>query len=111
MHELGEFVKHNEELRAEGVQMLAISVDSVEKAKETKEMLRVPFPVLSDSKHEAMEAYSTRGPKPGPGGTDINTPTLVLIDKTGTIRWTHQAEDIRVRPTFSQVLEEVKKLK
>lgn len=110
MAELGEFVKHNEGLKALDVQMLAVSVDPPDKGRETQQKLNVPFPVLSDSKLEAMEAYGTRFPRPGPGGSTINTPTLVLIDRTGKIVWIHQAENFRIRAPFSQVLEEINKL-
>ncbi len=59
-----------------------------------------------------MELYGTRSPVyKGPGGTAINTPTLVLIDKTGTIRWLHQAANYRVRATISRDLEEIRKLR
>ncbi len=92
--------------------MLAVSVDPPEKGRVTKEKLNVPFPILSDSNRQAMEAYGTRSlAHKGPGDTTINTPTLVLIDRTGTIRWIHQAADYRVRAPFSEVLEEIKKLK
>ncbi len=93
------------------VQLLGISVDPPDKARITHEKLKIPFPILSDSNHEAMEAYGTRSPAyKGPGGSTINTPTLVLIDKTGTVRWIHQAENYKVRAPFSEVLEAVKKL-
>jgi peroxiredoxin len=112
MAELGEFVKHRAELKALDVQVLGISVDSVEKARETHTKLHAPFPILSDSQHKVMDRYGTRSPVyKGPGGTAINTPTLVLIDRTGTIRWLHQAADYRVRAPFSKDLEEIKKLK
>ena len=43
-------------------------------------------------------------------GAAINTPTLVLIDKTGAIRWLHQAADYKVQAPFSEVLNEMRKL-
>ena len=91
--------------------MLAISVDPIEKARETQSKLKAPFPMLSDSHDEVMELYGTRSPVyKGRNGVAINTPTLVLIDKTGTIRWLHQAADYRIRAPISEVLNEIRKL-
>jgi peroxiredoxin len=110
MRELGEFVKHQEELKALDVQVIALSVDPVERGREVQEKLKADFPILSDAKHEAMEIYGTRNPDPARQEQPINTPTLVLIDKTGTIRWIHQAEDYRIRAPISKVLEEARKI-
>jgi peroxiredoxin len=111
MAELGEFVKHHEELKALDVQVLGVSVDPPEINRGVEEKLKAPFPILSDAKREAMQIYGTRNPNQPPGEAPINTPTLVLIDKAGTIRWIHQAEDYRVRAPISQVLGEARKLK
>ena len=111
MAELGEFVKHYEELRALDVQVLGVSVDPPEINRGVQQNLRAPFPILSDAKHEAMEAFGTRRLTKNPDEAIINTPTLVLIDKNGKIRWIHQAEDYRVRAPISQVISEVRKLK
>ena len=112
MAELGEFVIHHAELQALDVQVLGISADSIEKARETQSKLHTLFPILSDSEDKVMDQYGTRSPVyKGPGGTAINPPTLVLTDRTGTIRWLHQAADYRVRSPFSQDLEEIRKLK
>lgn len=80
------------------VEMLAVSVDPPEKAKRVKEKLNAPFPILSDASHKVMELYGTQSPEyRNRQGVSINTPTLVLIDKTGTIRWIHQATNYRIR--------------
>ncbi len=111
MAELGEFVKHYQQLHGLDVQVLAVSVDPVEKSIETKEKLKAPFPILSDSKDKVMDLYGTRSPVyKGENGAAINTPTLVLIDKTGTIRWLHQASDYKIRAPITEDLNEVRKL-
>lgn len=57
-----------------------------------------------------MEAYGLRNPE-HEGPPPINIPTLVLVDRTGKIRWIHQAEDYRVRLPVQEVLSEARKLK
>jgi peroxiredoxin len=112
MAELGEFVKHDAEFKALDVQILAISVDPPDKGKWAQEKLKAPFPILSDSKREVMELYGTRSPQyHNREGGAINTPTLVLIDKTGTIRWIHQATNYRVREAVEEDLAQAHKLK
>jgi peroxiredoxin len=105
-------VKHDADFKRLDVQILAISVDPAEEGKSVEEKLKAPFPILSDSKREVMELYGTRSPKyhNREGGT-INTPTLVLIDKTGTIRWIHQATNYRVREAIEEDLARARKLK
>ncbi|HVB28669.1 MAG TPA: redoxin domain-containing protein [Terriglobia bacterium] len=111
MAELGEFVKHDQELRKLDVQVLAISVDPVDKASEARAKLKAPFPMLSDSQDKVMDLYGTRSPVyKGRDGAAINTPTMVLIDKTGRIRWLHQAADYKIRAPISEVLENARKL-
>lgn len=92
------------------MEILGVSSDPVEKARETKTKLQAPFPILSDHRLETMEAYGLRNPE-HEGGPPINVPTLVLVDRRGTIRWIHQAEDYRVRLRVRQVLSEASKLK
>jgi len=92
--------------------VLAISVDSPERGKWVEERLKAPFPILSDSKHEVTELYGTRSPEyHNREGGSINTPTLVLIDKTGMIRWIHQAMNFRVREAIEEDLAQARKLK
>lgn len=112
MTELGEFVKHDADLKALDVQVLAISVDPPDKGKWAKEKLKATFPFLSDSKREGMELYGTRSPEyHNREGGSINTPTLILIDKTGIIRWVHQATNYRVRAGIEEDLAEARKLR
>jgi len=112
MGELGEFVKHEADFEALDVQVLAISVDPPEKGKWVEEKLKAPFPILSDSKREVMELYGTQSPQyHNREGGSINTPTLVLIDRTGTIRWVRQGTSYRVRETIEEDLAQARKLK
>ena len=111
MGELGEFVKHEAEFKALDVQVLAISVDPPERGQFVQEKLKADFPILSDSKREVMELYGTRSPKyRNREGGSINTPTLVLVDKSGIIRWIHQATNFRVREAIEEDLAQARKL-
>jgi peroxiredoxin len=112
MNELGEFVKRYEEFKALDVQIIGISVDSRQEARYVQNRLNAPFPILSDANSEAMDLYGTRSPQyNNREGKSLNVPTLVLIDKTGKVRWIHQAATFRVRENVEEDLAEARKLK
>jgi peroxiredoxin len=70
------------------------------------------FPILSDSAGQVMGLYGTRSPEyRNREGVDLNTPTLILMDKNHKIRWIHQATNFRVRENVDEDLAEAKKLK
>ncbi|TAN21874.1 MAG: redoxin domain-containing protein [Acidobacteria bacterium] len=111
MGELGEFAKHAGEFRALDVQILAISVDPIAKARWVHDHLHTPFPILSDAKQQVMKLYGTRSPEyRNLLGISVNTPTLVLIDQQGIIRWIHQASNFRLREPVEKVLAQARKL-
>jgi len=111
MGELGEFAKHEADFKALDVKILAISLDPPGKGKWVRDKLKAWFPILSDSKQRVMELYGTRSPQyHNHQGGAINTPTLVMIDQTGTIRWIHQATNFRVREAVEEDLAQARKL-
>lgn len=111
MGELGEFAKHAAEFKALDVQLLAISVDPADRAREVQSRFNDAVPILSDAKQQVMDLYGTRSPEyKNQLGIDINTPTLVLIDRQGIIRWIHQASNYRIRASVEDDLAEARKL-
>ena len=104
--ELGEFTKHYKEFQAENVEVVAISSDNLDEALWTKEKVGTPFPVVSDAKRAAMEEYGTRSLStyPAPDGGAYNHATLILVDKSGVIRWIYRNADYRVRSTVADDL-------
>jgi peroxiredoxin len=89
-----------------------VSTDSLEKARWSKEKIKLPFPVLSDEKRTAMNLYNTRSLSTykGPDGGTYNHATLILIDANGTIRWIYRNPDYRVRSTVEEDLAQIRKL-
>lgn len=113
MAELGELSKHAAEFKALDVDVLGISVDPVDKARMTEQKFSVPFPVLSDSGRQVMNAYGTQAPMP-PGSSSVHGtfsyPTLVLIDKSGTIRWIDILSEASTTVPVSDSLAQAQKL-
>jgi hypothetical protein len=52
-----------------------------------------------------LDLFNIRHHQANPKGKDIALPTMILTDKTGIIRWTHQAEDYRVRVHPDRILQ------
>ncbi|HET7099772.1 MAG TPA: redoxin domain-containing protein [Terriglobia bacterium] len=112
MAELGGFAKHHQEIHDLDVRFPAISMDSIEQVKETRAKLKAPIAMLSDSQDQVMDLYGTRSPVcKGKNDSAINTPTLVPIDKKGSIHWLRLAADYRIRAPISEVLNEIHKLR
>ena len=113
MAELGELSKRDAAFKALDVDVLGISIDSVDKARKTEVMFDVPFPLLSDSARQVMNAYGTQAPMP-PGSSSVHGtfsyPTLVLIDKTGTVRWIDILSEASTTVPVSDSLAEAQKL-
>jgi peroxiredoxin len=101
MGELGELAKHDGAFRALGVDIVALSVDPLPRARQVWHRFGEAFPVLSDAKFRAMQLYGTRSPEyKNQLGIHVNTPTLILVDARGVIRWIHQAQNFRIRSTW-----------
>ncbi len=76
------------ELRAEGVEMYGVSVDSSWAHKAFQEKLGVSIPLLSDfePKGAVAKSYGLYVEDYG-----VAARALVLIDETGVVRWSHRA--------------------
>jgi peroxiredoxin len=87
-----------------GVRPVAISVDPPEVSRDLARKAGYTFTLLSDPDAETIRQYKLLHPGAGPGGHEISRPAEFLVDRTGTIRWTNFAEDIRVRARADQML-------
>lgn len=86
-------------------------MDPADKGREVRNRLKAAFPILSDAQQQVMNLYGTRSPEyKNQLGIDINTPTLVLMDKQGIIRWIHQATNFRVRASVEEDLAQARRL-
>jgi peroxiredoxin len=62
------------------------------------------FPLLSDPRHEVIDAYGLRDPRYARLGKDgIPSPTAYVIGKSGRIAWMRIDRDHRVRPANAEI--------
>jgi len=103
--------KNLEQLNAEGIRPVAISVDTPEASRSLAQQQGYTFPILSDPNVEAIRRYDLVHAGAGEGGHDISRPAEFLIDSTGTVRWIHLTENYWVRARPEELLEVSKLLK
>lgn len=93
------------EIRSQGADVLAISADTPAENAKTTRKHGLQFTLVSDSQQQAMEAFGTRHPKGGIGGTDIARPAAFLIDRQGTVLWQKITPNWRQRLRPEEALE------
>ena len=85
------------ELDKKGIQVIAISPDSIDGLKTMANRLDNPYWFLSDPKLEVIERYGIRKDEKLPH------PAVVLIDKKGLVQWFYVGENFKQRPSASQL--------
>jgi len=84
--------------------VVAISTESVERAREAADYYGLEFALLSDPDLEAVGAYGLFHEDGGIGG-DVARPATLVVDQRGDIVWRELTDNWRVRPRVEDVLE------
>ncbi len=86
MIELGELESHHQDFAQRNVRIVAVSLDNQEDTAKTAKK----FPhlvVVSDEQGNLSGAVEVLGPHHGPDGKETLSPTTILIDRRGLVRW------------------------
>lgn len=89
--------------------MIAVSPDPVERNRQVVEWLGLEFPVLSDARLEAIDAFGLRHRGASPEGRDIARPASYVVEG-GRIVWRDLTDNWRVRPRPDDILAAVRRL-
>jgi len=108
MSELQGLQSRIDEIRASGAEVVAISVDRVQDNSRVVEKLGLDFPILSDTKREAIAAYGVVHEGGGIDGGAIARPAILLVGADGTVLWRDITDNWRVRARPDTVLEAVR---
>ena len=103
--------QHLTELRAAGIQPVAISVDTPEESRDLSRKAGYTFPLLSDRDAETIKRYDLLHKGAGEHGRDISRPAEFLVDRNGVVRWRNLTEDFRIRARPEQMLEAARQLR
>lgn len=100
------------ELQAMGINVASMTYDPVATLAAAAEEHGVEFPLLFDEDVKHVNSMGLRNTQyePGQRAYGIPYPGIFLIDAQGVIRAKFAEEDYKLRPEFSLVMEEAKKL-
>src|SRR4051794_19114546 len=93
MIELGQLEGQYREFEKRKARVIAISLEDQETAKETQ----AAFPhllVVADADRKLADAIDVIHRQSAPDGGDTTAPTTLLVDGTGTVRWTYRSERV-----------------
>ena len=103
MIELGQLEANWQQFEKRKVRVVAVSLEDREKAQATQ----ADFPhliVVSDAERKLSEAVAVIHPHSAQDGGDTAAPTTLLIDGSGTVRWTFRPDRVFRRLSPSEVL-------
>jgi peroxiredoxin len=103
MIELGQLEAHWQEFENRKVRVVVVSVEEREAAQATQ----ADFPhldVVSDADRNLADAVAVIHPHSAPGGGDTAAPTTILVDGSGTVRWTFRPDRVFTRLSPAQLL-------
>ena len=104
MAQVAELAERHEDMSALGIQVLLVSPQSAERTRELAEKFDVPFRFLVDQDGRVAEelgiAAMNSVPVGIPGGYPAQSvlPTVVVANEKGTILYSDQTDNYRVRP-------------
>ena len=106
MVELGQLESHHQDFARRNTRLVAVSLDSQEDTAKTAKK----FPhlvIVSDEQGNISGAVEVIGPHHGPDGKQTLSPTTILIDRRGLVRWVFQPNRFVVRLKPEEVLARV----
>lgn len=96
MAELGQLEERHQDFAKRNVRIVVISNDDQPTAQQTQDN----FPhlvVVADTAQSLAKSFQVIHPGVGPGGTDTNAPTTILVDGAGKAAWFFRPDRFLVR--------------
>lgn len=102
----------SEQIEAMGINVVAITYDSVETLKTVQEDQDIRFPLLHDEAVTIVNAFGVRNLDYEPGHRiyGIPYPGIFLIDPNGVIKAKFAEERYQDRPPFEDILQAISEL-
>ena len=104
MLELGQLERYHEDFARRHTRVIAISVEGLDAARQTQ----ADFPhllVLADKERGLSEAAGLLQAHAAPDGSDVDTPTTILVDRHGLVRWLYRPRAVLARLSPDEVLQ------
>ncbi|HLX60180.1 MAG TPA: redoxin domain-containing protein [Planctomycetota bacterium] len=109
MLELGQLNKRQADFAQRKARVIVVSMENVADAAQTQ----AQFPnllVLADAGRGMSEALGVIHPHQAPDGSDVDAPTTLIVDGTGTVRWLFRPSKAIERLSPDEVLGELDKV-
>jgi alkyl hydroperoxide reductase subunit AhpC len=103
MIELGQLERRHEDFARRNTRVIVVSMEGTEDAKQTQ----ADFPhlvVLADEGRGLSEAAALVHARAAPDGKDADTPTTIIVDRHGTVRWLYRPREVIGRLSPDDVL-------
>lgn len=97
---MASYARQGERFEQAGLQVAAISVDSIEQNQAMVDKLLLTFPLLSDPEGEVIKSYDVWNQNEG----GISKPALFLVRPDRSLAWTYVGRDFADRPTDEQLI-------
>lgn len=108
--ELGQLQQYYERFRDAGVQLVAVSVDSVRRNKILKARLGADYEFLSDPAGDLLSALDIVHFNQSRPDKILALASQFLVDKSGIIRWEYLPETWRNRMPAKSLLNEIQQI-
>lgn len=106
MIELVQLEKRHADFDRRNTRVIVVSMENTDDARRTQE--RFPhLVVLADSGRGLSEAMGVVHVHAAPDGGDADTPTTILVDRNGVVRWIYRSPEVIERLSPHQVLEAI----
>lgn len=100
------YARKHEEFERRGAHVVGISVDPPDHNAAMVEKLLLPFRLLSDPRGDLSRAYGVWDEE-----GRIAIPAIILLDKTGTVRWMYAGRDFADRPEDQALLRAIDEIR
>jgi len=107
MTQLTELENHQQVFAGAGAKVVVVSIEGLEDAAATQK----DFPhltVVSDERRELSNAIDLVNRNSAPGGGDSAAPTILLIDKAGTVQSLYRPKRIIERPSAAELVKQLR---
>ena len=106
MLELVQLEKRHADFTGRNADVIVVSMEGINDA----ELMQEKFPhliVLSDSGRGLSEAVGLVHSHAAPDGSDADTPTTILLDRTGVVCWIYRTPEVIARLSPDELLEAI----
>jgi peroxiredoxin len=106
MIELVQLERRHHDFAKRSTRVLVASLEGLDDARKTE----ADFPhlvVLADQGRTLSEASGLIHAHAAPDGGDADTPTTILVDRHGTVRWLYRSPEVLARLSPDEVLREI----